>query len=271
VVRSPTSRFVARIGWPILHGLFTLRGFRLATGRLMLANVQFCSEHLKQAALEAGQPVATADVVHWGIDVEKFSPAPASSEQQDRRKRLLFVGQVVGQKGVHTAIEALRLLHDAGHRDVRLTIVGGSRVPAYEAQVRGQAASSGVQNAVRFTGVYPREKLPEIYRDHGILLFPSCWDEPFAITPLEAMASGLAVVGTTRGGSREIFEHNVNALTFPAEDPQACAHQLQRLLADWKLYRDLIARGRATILDRFKFTNMVDRIERRLRRARDGG
>ena len=105
-----------------------------------------------------------------------------------------------------------------------------------------------------------------MYREHGILIFPSCWDEPFAITPLEAMASGLAVVGTVAGGSREIFEHDVNALIFPEEDSRACADQVHRLLADPEFTAGLGQRARRTILDHFTLEGMVDRIECRLAR-----
>jgi glycogen(starch) synthase len=276
LLTRPSPRIRARVGRRALRLLFKLRGFRLPVGRLELPNAQFCSQYLKGAALEAGQPVADAEVVHWGIDTDTFSPGGGRVEPQQRRKRLMFVGQVVPHKGVHTAIEALRLVREAGHRDATLTIVGGRRVAEgtamspYEVRVRELVAASKLEDAVHFTGPQPREHLPQIFRDHGILVFPSCWEEPFAITPLEAMASGLLVVGTTTGGSRELFEHDVNALTFPPENPQACADQLRRVLMDENLYHRLVARGHATVLERFRFSDMVDRIERGLHRACDG-
>ena len=69
-------------------------------------------------------------------------------------------------------------------------------------------------------GQMSRDALTSAYREHDILVFASTWEEPLGITLLEAMASGLAVVGTGAGGSAEILQPEVNALTFPRSDVQ---------------------------------------------------
>ena len=91
--------------------------------------------------------------------------------------------------------------------------------PDYDKEIELLVRSLGLERSVRFTGLIPRERLPEIYKQHGTLIFPSVWDEPFSITLLEAMSSGLAVVGTTTGGSAELLADGVNALTFPRQMP----------------------------------------------------
>ena len=251
----------------LMRSAFRLSRLTWTTNDLQLRHVQFCSAFLKQATLEAGRPVANGDVVHWGVNTALFTPERTSHPEDDRRKRLLYVGQLLPHKGVHTAIEALGRLHGAGARDLTLTIVGRCHQPDYDARLRETVAASNLAGAVRFVGPQPRERLPAIYRSHGILVFPSCWDEPFAITPLEAMASELAVVGTTAGGNREIFDDGVNALTFPPGDSEACAAQIHRLAADPEFWRDIAARGRNTVLERFTLQGMVDRIESGLQRA----
>jgi glycosyltransferase involved in cell wall biosynthesis len=119
----------------------------------------------------------------------------------------------------------------------------------------------GLDDIVRFTGKLDRSLLPQLYRDHDILIFPSIWDEPFAITPLEAMASGLPVVATTTGGSSEIFKDNENSLTFPAGDGEACADAIIRLSEDMTLYDSIRQRARELVLSHFTLEHMVDRIE----------
>ncbi len=267
VARARSARLRARIARGLIRSAFTMTRLTWPGDDLQLQHVQFCSAYLKHATLQAGRRVADGEVVHWGIDTDAFAPDLAIRDSDARRKRLLYVGQLAVHKGVHIAIEALHRLHVAGLRDVTLTVVGASHGPDYEARLREQVASCHLQDAVAFLGRQSRESLPAIYRTHGILIFPSCWDEPFAITPLEAMASGLAVVGTTAGGNREIFEDGVNALTFPVEDSDACACQVRRLIADADFARDLAARGRRTVLERFTLDGMVDRVEFRLRRA----
>src|SRR5439155_470590 len=124
------------------------------------------------------------------------------SEDPNWRKRLLYVGQLLQNKGVHTVIEALARLRTNGIRDLTLNVVGTGRS---DGTLHELVRTLQLQEVVTFAGKKDRAELPAIYRQHGTLVMPSCWDEPFAITPLEAMASGVAVVGTTRGGSREIF------------------------------------------------------------------
>jgi glycogen(starch) synthase len=223
-------------------------------------HVQFASDCLKREALSKGKPVAGAKVIHWGVDLEKFR----YRETTQCSKRLLYAGHIAPHKGVHTAVEALKLLVQAGLTSTTLTIAGGSIVPEYEAQIRQMVSSSGLEKQVRFTGQLPREQLPSIYQDHDVLIFPSIWDEPFSITVVEAMASGLAVVGTPTGGSNEIFVDDVNALVFQKEDANECAVCIRRLFTDERLFQEIRRQGRQTVEQRFQLEQMVDKIERSL-------
>ena len=230
--------------------------------------VQFVSECLKRDALKKGQDVANAQVIHWGVDAERFQ----MTEKPQQLKRLLFVGQVTRHKGVHTAVEALNLLVKSGHETATLTIVGDSAAKDFQADLRRMISSYQLDKHVRFTGQVQREDTPRIYQEHDVLIFPSVWDEPFSITVLEAMASGLAVVGTATGGSGEILEDGVNALIFEKENAQQCADCVARLFSDQQLFEQVRRRGRCTIEQKHQLEQMVDTIEhslesiRRLRR-----
>lgn len=262
VQHEPVS-ILRRIIWRLARAVLRAGGAIAPTGSFSLRNIQFCSEHLKKAALEKGLAVAEACVIYWGTNV-------ATALRDNRGKsprRLLYVGQIMPHKCVHTAVEALSLLAEGGCDDVTLTLAGGSINPEYEEMVRGLAAGKGLESRCRFTGSLPRAELLTLYADHDILVFPSCWEEPFAITPLEAMASGLAVVATATGGSGEIFEDGVNALVFPKTDSVACAGQIKRLLDDSALFELIRSHGQRTVEDRFRFDMMVDKIESSLSEA----
>ena len=227
----------------------------------ILRNVQFASEFLKRNALAKNRAVADAKVIHWGVDIQRFR----ITEKANQSKRLLFVGQVIPLKGVHTAIEALSLVVQNGHPSATLTIVGDSAMTDFKEQLRQMVSSSGLEKNVRFTGQVRREDITKFYEEHDVLIFPSVWDEPFSITVLEAMASGLAVVGTTTGGSSEILQDGVNALTFEKENAEACAACISRLLSDQQLFEAVRRKGRFTVEQKYRLEQMVDTIERSLK------
>lgn len=250
--RAP-QRLYRRLAWRPLVALLHASGM-LPRDALDLSRVQFASHFLKQAALEAGRPVADAEVVHWGIELERFP----FNETVNNSRRLLYVGQITSHKGIHTAIEALKkVVERSSHRSTTLTVVGG---PDYDNRIHRLVASLGLEDHVRFTGLIPRERLPAIYREHEVLLFPSVWDEPFSITLLEAMSCGLAVIGTNTGGSPEILEDERNALIFPKEDAEACAAQITRMVEDPELFERIRRAARRTVEEGFRLERMVDRI-----------
>jgi glycosyltransferase involved in cell wall biosynthesis len=253
-------RLHRRLIWKSL--MASLNAARVLPGAsLNLANVQFASGYLKQEALAAKRPVSNAEVIHWGVDVDQFK----FKEGAGNPKRLLFVGQLTPLKGVETAVQALKLIVDRpGYRSTSLTIVGG---PDYGNRVQRLVSSLGLEDSVRFTGLLPRDQLPSVYQEHDILLFPSIWEEPFSLTLLEAMSSSLAIVGTTTGGSAEILRDEVNALTFPKEDVQACAEQVLRLLNNPELLERLRRHGRRTVEENFRLDQMVDKIEFTLKKT----
>lgn len=255
--REQPTRIHRRIVWKT--ALTLLRGLKVLhrPEGLNFHHTQFASQNLKQQAIDEGQPVSEAKVIHWGIDVVKFRYA----EKPNGSKRLLYVGQLLPHKGVHTAIEALKVLVSSGHTSASLTIAGGSVMPAYEAEIRQMVSSLQLEEHVRFTGHISRELVASLYQEHDILVFPSIWDEPFSITVLEAMASGLAVVGTATGGSSEILRNGVNSLVFQKEDAQQCAACLATLFGDQQFFNEIRHNGRRTVERNHRIEQMVETIE----------
>ncbi|MGQ9627674.1 MAG: glycosyltransferase family 4 protein [Anaerolineae bacterium] len=222
----------------------------------------FTSQALKARHLEAGMPIAEARVIHWGIPLELFRPGERLFPLGE--VKLLFAGRVVREKGVHTAIEALALLRGSG-LEIRLDIAGPCPDEGYLAFLKELAAGLGLAGRVNFVGFQRREEMPEIYRSHDVLVFPSLWEEPFPLTLLEAMACSMPVVSTATGGGAEILIDGENSLTFPPGNVPALARSLKRLLSDRNLYAS-IATGALRTARRFDIERMVDEIEALLAR-----
>jgi glycosyltransferase involved in cell wall biosynthesis len=103
----------------------------------------------------------------------------------------------------------------------------------------------GLVGRVRFDAV-PRAELRSRYLAADVLVFPSEWDEPFGLVPLEAMACGTPVVATGTGGSGEFLADGVNCLRYRAGNAEALAADVSRLAEDPTLRHELVAGGLAT-------------------------
>ena len=246
-----------------------LRGVIDLTGRsLNLRLPQFASDFLRRAARDSGAFTGEGRVIHWGVDENeyRFRNGRNPAREANDLPHLLYVGQIGPHKGVHTIVEAINLVvRESACRNVRVTIVGPEGFfPDYNRELRQTVKNLFIAENVVFVGGRTREQMVRIYQNYDVLLFPSIWEEPFGITPLEAMASGLAIVATPTGGSPEIFTDGENALLFPASDARALSERLTRILTDAPLLERLRVAGRGTIEERFTFSQMADRIEESL-------
>jgi glycosyltransferase involved in cell wall biosynthesis len=139
-------------------------------------------------------------------------------------------------------VEALALLPEVA----TLVIQGSGGDDAYLRLLHERADELGVLERVRFS-TEPRERLPGVYGEADVLLFPVQWDEPWGLVPLEAMAIGRPVVATGTGGSREYLEHARNCLVYePRDSAQALAASVQRLANDPTLRERLRTEGFVT-------------------------
>jgi glycosyltransferase involved in cell wall biosynthesis len=219
----------------------------------------FTSRRLREIYLTKGFPVQGAEVIYWGVDPRRFQPTEGPTGAD--AVRLLFAGRVAKEKGLHTAIDALALLRpDADAPRVRLTVAGPAQDAEYLAAIHRRVDACGLRAQVDFAGAVGRDAMPSLYRDHDVFLLPSVWEEPFSIGLLEAMASGLAVVGTPTGGSREILRDQENALTFPPENGPELARQVRRLYEP-ALRARLGREARHDVQARFTLEGMIDRVE----------
>jgi glycosyltransferase involved in cell wall biosynthesis len=184
---------------------------------------------------------AVASVVYAGIDPVDFPPTPAT--ERPWRWRLLHVGRIDDRKGIHTAVESMSRLPP----EATLEIVGRGEAD-YLSLLREQAVRLGVDGRVRF-GVTERETLRKHYLEADVLLFPTIWEEPFGLVPIEAMACGTPVVATGTGGSGEFLVDGVNCLRIPPNDPRALAAAVERLAFDPALRARLCESGLRTAAD----------------------
>jgi glycosyltransferase involved in cell wall biosynthesis len=199
----------------------------------------FVSEATKAHAEQRGRWRYPRSAVVWsGIDPTVFRPPDRAREGW--RWRLLYVGRIDPRKGVTTAVRALAALPD----QATLDIVGRGD-EHHRAEVRALSDAIGVSDRVRYRFV-DRSELPQVYADADVCIFPSTWQEPFGLVPLEAMGCGTPVVATGTGGSGEFCLDERNCLLFTPNAADELAAAIRRLEADEGLRKRLVAGGRAT-------------------------
>lgn len=119
-----------------------------------------------------------------GLETEKLSHQ--SHRQSEGPLKLLFVGKLIGLKGIDLALRALK----ASGTNATFTLIGTGN---YQATAERTAKSLGLGERVMFLGQLPREKVLKIYGEFDAMLFPSLHDTGgFAV--IEAMFNELPVI-----------------------------------------------------------------------------
>src|SRR5690606_9834894 len=172
-----------------------------------------------------------------------------------------FIGRIHQEKGVHEAVEVVGELVRRG-KAIRLLIAGDASTSYGRELQKRVAADPVLSGCIEFIGKVSRERIiTDFFQRVGVLLFPSLWEEPFAITVLEALSTGLPVIASNRGGTPEIINEQTGYLYAPEKTGDFLA-QAQRLLAQPE---QAIARGKqgAELIRRqYTMSIMADRIDR---------
>lgn len=181
-----------------------------------------------------------------GVDTDRYRPDAATRTSTRAQESVgeddvvcLFVGGDWDRKGLRIVIEALALA-DAGHRQLRLWIVGRGDQRRYEEL----AAEHELAQRVRFFG--PRPDAERFYQAADIFVFPTEY-ETFSLVTHEAVASGLPVVTTRASGIEDIVGDGRSGFLVE-RTREAVADALVRLASDPDLRRRMGREGRRRAL-----------------------
>ena len=218
------------------------------------------SDYVRQRLLSQNLIGADAIVAPNAVDLTMFSGEPRQQAVVEPL-RCLVAGRVAPEKGIHTILHAFGQLHEAGQlHNISLTILGKG-TDDYKEHLKQLMVRYQLEDFINFATPVPIEAMPTVLAEHDLLLLPSEWDEPLSCSMLEAMAAGLMVIGTTRGGSGEALFHLKTGLTFADGNPEALAEQLLVVMQDRKLMARLAAAGKREVETNFNMDVSVSRIE----------
>lgn len=214
--------------------------------------IVFCSEFLRNEAHSAlPGHFENTHVVYNGADSHKFR---RPERKQNEVPEIIWTGRLVPYKGVHVLLDAMRILERKGVA-ARCKIVGAAgfgrnRPTRYVRQLR-RASPDNTQ----FVGYVSGDGLAELLRAADIFCCPSIWNDPFPLAPLEAMATGLPVIASDRGGLPETLAHG-GGILVPANDATALASALEELVRDEVRRRRLAETAHRSFRNHFGWNNV---------------
>jgi len=200
-------------------------------GRELIRRVEFINTVSRYIADTAKTRFPSAEsklrVVYSGVDTALFRPV-WSAEGQLLKKEMkrtlgldgfrivLFVGRLSNKKGVHVLMKAMEKV--MAHVPKTALVVIGSKwygkneSDEYTASLKANTAA--LKGPLVFTGFLPPSEVYKYYCAGDVFVCPSQWNEPLARVHYEAMAAGLPIITTDRGGNAEVVAGKGNGFVL---------------------------------------------------------
>ncbi len=194
-----------------------------------------------------------------GRRIEIHAPVPRADEDAEvasfsGRNLIIYSGQIIRGKGVDVLLESLARVHAS----FECLIFGEGNHRGYCEQL---ARNLGLASRVHFKGYVPPVELENYYADASLAVVSSVWPEPFGAVGLEAMRHGLPVIAFDAGGIDEWLLHDENGFLVPWMDRVEFAARIDQLLSDKPLARQLGARGKQLVSEKFGFDEYISGLE----------
>jgi glycosyltransferase involved in cell wall biosynthesis len=204
------------------------------------------------------------EVIPCGTDTDNFhlmskAEARAKLGLEQQRKIVLYVGRFDPRKGIETLIRSCAKLKSNYGQALQLVIVGGSSPDRSDGEERARiekiVAEVGLAEQTLFTGQVGHDRLPLYYAAADVCAIPSYY-EPFGLVAIEAMACGTPVVASDVGGLRFTVLPEETGLLVPAQDTDAFAAAIERILRDELWARKLRRQASANVNQHFSWAGV---------------
>lgn len=188
-----------------------------------------------------------------GVDIERFSRRPEVMQLAEPLRKsgftFLFVGRLVGDKGINELVQAFQRLHEE-FPQARLVLVGFHE-PELDPLLPETEKLLEEATYIEFVGPKHGDELLAWYAASDAFVFPS-YREGFPNVVLEAGAMGLPSIVTDINGSREIIEEGKNGMIIPIKNSEAIYAAMKRMLQHPEETAKWAANARPMIASRFE-------------------
>ncbi len=218
------------------------------------------SKSLKQRLVDRGCDEKKIDVLHSGINCDRFRYQPRFLKK-DEPVKILTVARLVEMKGVSYGIKAVARLIESG-RSVCYRVAGDG---ALRSELEQLIQQLGMGNSIQLLGWKDHQGLAQLMDDTHVLLTPSVTasngeQEGIPNVVKEAMAMGIPVVGTFHSGVPELVENGVSGYLAPERDSDKLAECLVKLINNSDKWPEMGKAGRQKIEDEFDMNKLNDRL-----------
>ena len=192
--------------------------------------ISACSQNLFDSAIYLGASLNTTRLIPYGVDTNRFSPAPTPANDAPI---ILAAGRLVAKKGFDQLIAAAPAIL-ARCPTAQIWISGeGDHRPQLEKLC--EALPSSVQAHIKLLGQRNWNDMPNLLRQATLFVLPSVRDDAgnedgLPNSLLEGMASGLGIVASDLAGIPSVIHHQENGLLVPPGDAPALADAVVQLL-----------------------------------------
>ena len=208
------------------------------------------SESMKEV-LEKNGLKAKVIFLSNGLNLDDFS----NKENYNGNNRLLHVGRMSYEKSVDVLIRSVEILSKE-FPDISLSIVGEG--PALKS-LKMLVKELGLEKNIHFFGFVEHSKLSDIYKEHDIFITASTI-ETQGIVILEAMASGLPIIGVNKLAIPECVKNNANGYITKPFDEKEMAEKIKILYLDSKL-REVFGRRSSERVKEHDIKNTIEKLE----------
>ncbi|QSR88593.1 glycosyltransferase family 4 protein [Methylacidiphilum caldifontis] len=182
------------------------------------------SKWVKCSFIKEGYPADRIKILPYGVDVSRFKPSP----RKDNIFRVICVAQITPRKGQVYLLEAwkkLKLPH------AELCLAG-----AIDETMK--PILSRYKDIFRYLGYCSYEKVAAFYQDSSVYVLPSL-EDGFAVSTLEAMASGLPVITTDHNGACDVIKQEINGFVVGIRSSEQIAYCLEYLYRNPLLCKEM--------------------------------
>lgn len=210
--------------------------------------------------------------IYSAVDCNIYKPVWENSKDSTRNilrekyglqnhKTILYVGRLTPKKGTHMVLDAMSSVMSS-HSNTALMIIGskwyGGNEPTEYIQLL-KKISKELKGPVIFTGFLSPTEIPKYYSIGDIFVNMSQWREPLARVHYEAMAAGLPIITTNRGGNAEVMQEGVNGFVMDDySNPRVLEKNIVNLLDNPNLAHSLGVNGRKIAEEKYNFDRLAN-------------